>query len=331
MSDAPNTPDMASLVRDFKSHFVEERDRSHLTAQRYTDTISDFDTFLHERQKGDLHHTPLESITPNTLLDFLREGRAGPTRPSRSTWNLRLAALRAFYDYLFKRGVVNANPALRIDRLRTHAREPVPLTLDEFLALVEAAETASKAYRRRNVAIVKLFFHTALRVAEVVSLDIDQVDFDSRVLVNIRIKRGKFLSQPFNDLVSEALEQYLHDRDKQNVPSNERALFLSNRRRRMSIRAVQELITTYAKRAGIRRKVAPHLLRHSAATEFDALGVPITVIQDICGHEQITTTRRYTHVRYPRKRDAINALGRAVKRRRSELVHARHHVKKSTT
>ena len=316
---------MASLVREFRDYSVEVRGRSLLTIQRYTDTVSELETFLHERRKGDTHHKSLETVTKTTLLDFLREGRAGTTRPSKSTWNIRLAALRAFYDFLFKTERVDANPALRIDRLRTHAKEPVPLTLDEFLALVDAAGTATKAYRWRNVAIIQLFFHTALRVGEMISLDVDQVDFENRVLVNIRTKGEKFLSLPFNDLVSEALEHYLRDRDKLGVSSDERALFLSNRRRRISKRAVQDLLTTYGKRAGIRRRVAPHLLRHSAATELDSLGVPIAVIQDICGHEQITTTRRYTHVRYPRKRDAINALGKAVNRRRRQLGHRRPH------
>jgi len=110
-------------------------------------------------------------------------------------------------------------PSSPLERLRLTRRERVPLSFDEALELVDAArEHSPKRFRSRNVAVVKVFFHCALRVAEVVSLNLDQVDFDNRLFLNVRTKGNKRLSILFNDVVAEALEAYLADRKQLGFP-----------------------------------------------------------------------------------------------------------------
>ena len=202
------------------------------------------------------------------------------------------------------------NPALKIERQRVFPKEPVPLSFDEMLRLVEAVEGhCSSVYKHRNVAILQVLFHCALRVAEVVSLDLLQLDFDNYVFLDVRRKGGKILAAAFNDVVAEALENYLKVRGEHLPEEDEPALFLSDRKKRLSTRAVQAMVKKYADLAGISRTVSPHLLRHSSATQLMEVGTPLRVVQEICGHSSVETTQRYVHVNNGQRKRAVNALG----------------------
>jgi len=251
-----------------------------------------------------------ESVDKTLIIEYLRQrANRGVTR-SRSVWNTHLSALRAFYGYLFREEVIMDNPALRVERMKPFFREPTPLSLDEAVRLTEAVEEhAQPPYRARNEAIVQVLFHCALRVAELVSLDLAQVDFDNYVFVGVRTKGGKHLSVAFNDVVAEALGKYLTCRQEIVGASDIGALFLSDRRTRISIRAVQDLVRRYAELAGISRRVSPHLLRHSSATQLVEIGTPLSVVQEMCGHASVTTTQRYVHVSGGQRRHAVDALG----------------------
>lgn len=286
------------------------------TIARYRDEVHRFAEFLKE-----LPAPPeIGEADKKVLVTYLRRPTSAGKAPSQSTWNNRLAALRALYEFLFQEEVITVNPALRIERQRVPRPDRLPLSLDEVLALVDAAGRYSpEGYAKRNVALVQVFFHCALRVAEVVSLDLDQVDFENRVLLNVRTKGNKRLSVLFNDVVTEALEAYLIERGKILAGGAEAALFLSRRQRRLSVRAVENLVKHYAELAGISRPVSPHLLRHASATEL-AEFVNLRVVQEHCGHASVTTTERYVHVNRSQRRRAVDSLGEcwreSVRRRR---------------
>jgi site-specific recombinase XerD len=189
-------------------------------------------------------------------------------------------------------------------------KEPVPLSFDEMIRLVEAVEdNCASVYKHRNVAILQILFHCALRVTEVVSLDLSQLDFDNYLFLNVRRKGGKELAAAFNDVVAESIEKYLAVRDEFAPEGGDQALFLSDRKRRLSVRAVQEMVRRYAELAGISRRVSPHLLRHSSATQLVEVGTPLRVVQEICGHASVSTTQRYVHVNNGQRRRAVDALG----------------------
>jgi len=308
--------DMNELARSFEGYLRVERGRSPMTIKRYLSTLTKFAAYI-DAENADL---VLEKVVKADLVKFLRQSAGDGNEPSRTTWNLALASLRSFYEYLFKTEVINVNPAMRIDRLKTNLREPTPLSLDEYLALVEAAEQLSaKPVRSRNAVIIHVLFHSSLRVREVCSLNLDHLDFDNRWFSNIRTKGSKWLSLPFSDLVSAALERYLNDRthlaaNKKNGEP-ELALFLSTRGTRLSIRAIEEMVTNCAQQAGISRSVGPHLVRHSGATGMSELGTPLSVVQEILGHASVSTTRRYVHVRDVARRNAVDSLGKEVTKR----------------
>lgn len=294
---------MSELVAAFGRYLSEQRMLGTRTVNRYVEEARRLVTFLGDESR----HATVEAADKKVILSFLRHPTTQGVPPSRATWNARLAAVRALYEYLFQEEVLEVNPALRIDRQRVPRADRLPLSLDEVLALVDAARLRSpEGFAARNVALIHVFFHCALRVAEVVSLDLDQVDFDNRLFLSVRTKGNKRLSVLFNDVVAEALEKYLPER--QQVGDGHGALFLSLQRRRLSVRAVENLVVHYARLAGINRKVTPHLLRHSSATELAGL-TSIRVVQEHCGHSSVSTTERYVHVNRSQRREAVDALG----------------------
>jgi integrase/recombinase XerC len=307
---------MHRLIESFSQYLRVERMRGATTITRYVDVIDALERFLASEPGAPV---TFEAAGKLQLTAFLRAESAFSGAPSRSVWNQELSALRSFYGYLFKQELVTVNPAHKIDFLKTRSKERVPVSFDDYLALVDAAEASSKAYRARNVALTQVFFHCGLRVSEVASLDVEQLDLERRVLTNVRRKGDKFLSAPISDLVAEALERYLPERER--FPSAS-ALFLSDRGRRMSVRAVQDVIRSLGERAGLQRSVSPHVLRHGSATELAELGTKLEVIQEHLGHESVLTTRRYVHTKDAARRAAVDALGaRAARARRSARNH----------
>lgn len=300
---------MPNLLRDHAAYLRETRMLRPRTIQNYARVLDEFTGFL-ENEHG-LGLFTLEEVDSDEIERFLRHATTnGDREPSRSGWNNRLSALRSFYNFIFKKGLIVVSPAQRVDRIRTLRRERVPLSFDEMVRLVDAAKASPQGLGTRNAAIVLVFLHNSFRVSELVSLDVVQADLDARAFLDVRTKGGHSLSLGFNDLVAEALEKYATDRGTANPPPTEKALFLSKRGTRISVRAVQEMIRRCVERAGIKRNVSPHLLRHTSGTTLAELGVDIHTIQAQLGHASIITTERYVHLGAGHQKAAVEALDR---------------------
>lgn len=292
----------------FATYLQQERMLAVRTRLRYVGVVLTFLGYLAKEKGG----VTVVDVDKEILIAFLCRSSKNGDVSTRGGWNNDLSALRSFYDFLLKREVIPMNPALHIDRHRMPKQERLPLSFEEMLAMVEiVAKQSPSIYQTRNVAIIQILFHCSLRVAEIVALDLSQVDFGNYVLRNVRVKGGKSLSVAFNDVVAEALENYLVGRKKLlgARKDTEPALFVSDRQSRMSARAVQDMVTRYAVLSGISRKVSPHLLRHTSVTELLDLGTPIRVVQEMVGHSSITTTERYAHVSGKARKAAVDALG----------------------
>lgn len=306
--------DMQTLIEGFETFLVEGLNRQTSTVTRYVTELKSFATFL----SADAEALDLGAATKTVIEQFLRQ-RAEKDKPSPARRNLRLAALRAFYLFLREAELMRSDPTEQLKRQRLVSNEPVPLSLDEYLALVDAAEQSSPLYRSRNVAMVQVFYHCSLRVSELVSLKLRQLDFERYQFSQVRRKGGKkFISMPFSDLVAEALQRYLADRERFGPREGEQALFLSDRGRGVAIRSAQEIIRQCARQAGIIRSVGPHLVRHSGPTELADRGTPLPEVQDLLDHEDIGTTRRYTHSKADARRRAVNKLDEVVKKHQQE-------------
>jgi len=299
---------MSERIDAFASYLRNEEMRAASTIERYRRVIENFEGFLTATANG--HHLTFENAGRTDLSAFLCRDAATHEKPSKNVRNMRVSALRSFYRYLAEEAeAIALNPAERLKRIKVRPKERVPLSFDEYLTLVDAMDEAPEPFRRRNRAIVHVFFQSSLRVAEVSSLDISQVDFQNYKFLDVRLKGDKWVSPDFNDLVAEAIGRYLRVRDRLAASSAQPALFVSKRGTRLSVRSIQKLLSTYGKKAGISRPVTPHLLRHSCVTELSELGIEMVTIQGICGHESVTTTERYRHGRSSSRRRAVDALG----------------------
>jgi integrase/recombinase XerC len=282
-------------VAAFAAHLGEVRHRRPRTVARYLRVL--------RRLERDLV-LPVTDATSVDLVGFLRAQSKGNSAPA--SWNTQVSALRGFYRWLLAGKSISHDPTLVLERRRDHRPEQSPLGFDELLRLVGAAQRAQPRYRARNVALLMTLIHTGLRVAEVVSLDLAQLDFDNHEFRGVTTKGGKTISVAFNDVVHTRLEEYVGARSES---ASDPALFLSDRGSRLAIRSVQVLVRSLADKAGIGRRVTPHLLRHSYASGLADLGVPITTIQSALGHASIATTERYIHTELRHRREATAAFG----------------------
>lgn len=302
---------MAERLPSFERFLRVERRRGVLTISRYRAIVDDFIRYLAENPSTS--ELPATSITKQHCVGFLHlPGRTSTEEPSAAVWNQRLAALRSLFNYLQDQEPRVKDPTELISYQPTQSQEPQPLSLGEFCDLLDAAEASSAPYRARNIAILQVLYHTALRVQELVSLDLEQIEWQPEYLFrNVRTKGRKWLNAQFNDAVASALQLYIKERAARGLTTSG-ALFLSKRGTRLSVRGAEVLVKKLAKKAGIERDVTPHLLRHSNVDQLRRLGFRMEVPQRICNHASQRTTEKYSHVSQDEVRSAVDQLGALV-------------------
>jgi len=289
---------MEKLLSDYLKHLTIEKGYSSKTIDAYAYSVTKFLLFA----RG----ISVPKINKNDIIKYLtflaehghRKKNAKVTR-ARS-----LSIINSFFRYLLKNGYITGNPAENIEAPKIDNKEASFLTEDECNALLRAVEvTASKYYRLRDIAIIKLFLTAGLRLSELVSLNIADVNFDQNTVKVVR-KGGKEQILPLNHKTADAIKAYLENRDTAND-----ALFTSRLRNRINIGSIAYLVKKYMQNAGIReKKLSPHTLRHSFCTTLLNKGVNIAIIQQLAGHKSLDTVRRYIHLTDDNLKDAINVL-----------------------
>lgn len=216
----------------------------------------------------------------------------------------KLASLRSFYKFLFKNSLIDADVAQLIDMPKRHEKPIIRLEIDEvarMLDLVESGEAMSerqRAYngntRIRDLAILTLFLDTGIRVSELVGINISDIDFSINGFLVTR-KGGNQTILYFSDEVESALKDYLKVRSEIHALENdEDALFLSLQNRRISVRAVQNMVKKYATQAApLKKNLSPHKLRSTFGTNLYHETGDIYLVADVLGHSDVNTTRRH--------------------------------------
>lgn len=216
----------------------------------------------------------------------------------------KLATLRSLFRYLFKQERIKANTAELVDMPKLHEKPIIRLEADEMLKLidtVESGEALSDRQKRfhditrvRDLAMIMLFLGTGIRVSECVGLDLDDLDFSLNGMLITR-KGGNEMVLYFSDEVAQALKDYLSLRSGiEPLPGHEQALFLSLQRRRMSVRAVEQMVKKYARVAvPLKRRISPHKLRSTFGTNLYRETGDIYLVADVLGHSDVNTTRRH--------------------------------------
>lgn len=233
----------------------------------------------------------LDRLDPLALRAYL----AGFHRAHRpSTRNRRLAALRCFYRFRQRTGDVQCDPSEGLPGLKPERRLPAPLPAEDCERLIEFEDPKRKpALERRDRALFDLLYGTGLRVGELVRLDVRDFDPDRRQL-QVRGKGNKERVVPVPSEPLASLVAYLEPRKRPGILAE--PLFLNRRGGRLSDRGVRGLLRKRLLGSGVGRHASPHALRHSYATHLLDADVNLRVIQDLLGHERLSTTQRYTHV-----------------------------------
>jgi site-specific recombinase XerD len=231
----------------------------------------------------------------------------------------KLAALKSFYNYFFRNELIETNPAALVPMPKKHEKEIVRLDIDEVAILldnVEDGEKLTKSQLRyhektklRDVALLTLLLGTGIRVSECVGLNLSDVDFKNNGLKVTR-KGGYESIVYFGDEVCDALNDYLEKRlDMATLPGHEDALFLSLQNRRLTVRAVENLVKKYAKTATPLKRITPHKLRSTYGTALYKETDDIYLVADVLGHKDVNTTRKhYAAIEDDRRRRAAKAV-----------------------
>lgn len=231
----------------------------------------------------------------------------------------KLASLRSFYNYYFKNELIRTNPAALVPMPKLHAKEIVRLDPNEVAILLDQVEDGSKLTKNqmrfhnktkvRDLALLTLLLGTGIRVSECVGLNIEDVDFDN-LGIKIRRKGGYEDVVYFGEEVEEALRSYLGERSHVvPVTGHENALFLSIQNRRITVRAVENLVKKYASLVTNLKKITPHKLRSTYGTTLYQETGDIYLVADVLGHKDVNTTRKhYAAMKDENKRKAAKTI-----------------------
>ncbi len=214
----------------------------------------------------------------------------------------KLSSVRAMLKYFFKKDQIKSNVADKIDTPKIHDGEIIRLEVDEVVKLLNESEDASgfsqqqKNYLRhtqaRDYAMLSLFLGTGIRISECVGLDIDDIDFNENAF-RITRKGGNRTVLYFNDEVKDALIQWLNVRKRiKELPPTERALFVSLQNKRISVRAVQNLVKKYSENITLKH-ITPHKLRSTFGTNLYRETNDIYIVANVLGHKDVNTTRKH--------------------------------------
>lgn len=283
---------MHPWMEDFLAHLRDERNASVHTLRNYRIDLASFTAYFRASQGDGFDPASITSIDLRAYLSSLYEKNA------KTSIARRLAALRSFYKFLFRKGLVGADVAERVPLPRAEKRLPRHLSLEETEKLLAAPEAAS-ALGLRNRAILELLYSTGLRVAELAALDTDDIaEIPESEGGTLRIlgKGRKERIVVCGATARRAVAEYLARREEFGPEEQESALFLNSRGGRLTVRSIERMVETVARSAGLPGDVTPHTLRHSFATHLLANGADLRVIQELLGHSSLSTTQKYTHL-----------------------------------
>jgi len=288
---------LAEALEGFVAHVRDERGRSPHTVRAYTGDVSDLLAFV----------TARGVVSPGAIsLGDLRAWLAlhGAHGMSRATIARRAASARAFTGWCARRGLADTDVGERL--ASPHVARTLPTVLDaaEATAVMDVAAVAADdgdPVAIRNRAMVELLYATGIRVAELCSVDVDDVDPGSRTL-RVLGKGGKQRTVPYGVPAERALTDWLAVRGSLTPASGPRGpLFVGARGSRIDQRTVRRVVHRLSSDAGV-PSIAPHGLRHTAATHVLEGGADLRTVQELLGHSSLATTQRYTHVSVERLR-----------------------------
>lgn len=277
---------VAQWVDRFIHHLRHERRVSPHTSKNYRRDLNTLLAFCEERSLT--HWRELDAHRVREFVARQHRRGSGPRSIQRA-----LSAIRSFYHYLLREGEVAHNPAADIPAPKAPRKLPHTLDVDQVAGLLEIR--GDDPLTRRDRAMMELIYSSGLRLAELVSLNLGDIDLADATL-RVTGKGNKTRILPVGRQARAALRAWLQSRAEFSPADDEMALFLSRRGTRLSARSFQERLKHWARKQGTAGKVHPHMLRHSFASHLLESSGDLRAVQELLGHADISTTQVYTHV-----------------------------------
>jgi integrase/recombinase XerC len=244
------------------------------------------------KAKTDQAVLAVDANTVRNYLAFLSENQY-----SKSTIARKIATLRSFYKFLLKRGHTSSNPVLSVRTPKQEKKLPKFLEYEQVQRLLNTPPT-NNWLGARDRAILETLYSTGIRVSELAGLNMDDVDFLGEV-IHIRGKGKKERIAPIGSSALQAIQHYIEFRNKRaqnNSNFDSKVLFVNKHGRRLSTRSVRRKMDKYLTMAGLDPSISPHTLRHSFATHMLNNGADLRSVQELLGHQSLSTTQVYTHL-----------------------------------
>lgn len=272
---------MKKHIDRFIDFLKTERNVSPHTIRAYTKDLAEFSLFLDQKPED------IDYLDIRSFLAALHHRKLKKSSISR-----KLAGIRSFFKYLHREGYVKKNPAKLVSSPKVPKSLPKFLSIDEIISLVESPK--GDAFKpARDKAMIELLYSSGLRVSELTSLDITDLDFRES-MIRVKGKGRKERIIPVGSKAMEAIQDYIPERISLKKKSS--AFFLNNRGGRLTQRSVRRILLHYSKVVNLKGSLSPHTLRHTFATHLLNEGADLRSIQELLGHSSLSTTQKYTHV-----------------------------------
>ncbi|MFQ5928142.1 MAG: tyrosine recombinase XerC [Acidobacteriota bacterium] len=285
---------MQKQIKRFLGYLRFQKNYSSHTLKSYQGDLLEFNGYLApgEREKG-IDPREIDHISIRDFLTHLYQKGNGKSSIAR-----KLAAIRSFFRYLYNEGKVPSNPARLVRTPRLPDRKPHFLSVREMETILQLPDNRTER-GVRDRAILELLYASGLRIGELVRMNLEDLSLEER-LIKVYGKGKKERLVPFGEKAKEALQRYLPTRAallrRQRTTREPNALFLNLRGFRISARSIQRNLEEYIRKSALLLDVHPHLFRHSFATHLLNNGADLRSIQELLGHENLSTTQKYTHL-----------------------------------
>ena len=285
---------MRDAVEDFVHYLTVERGVSPNTLAAYRNDLTQLVEFVSSRNRHSRGIRTWADVSDQTISEYVLH--LHDLGYSQSTRARKIASCKSLFGFLLMEDVVNTNPTANLSSPRTGRSLPEALTEEDIDSLLSAASEDDTPESSRDQTMLELLYATGMRVSELVSLNLEDVDTDNGY-VRCFGKGGKERLIPIYKQAADSLEQYIAEaRPMLESEQSATALFLNRRGARLTRQGFWLILKARAERAGLNGRITPHTLRHSFATHLLRGGAPLRHVQELLGHASISTTQVYTHL-----------------------------------
>jgi integrase/recombinase XerC len=280
---------MLTILDSFLSHIELEKNFSKNTIISYKRDIIQFCDFL---KKSNIK-TELNKINSLLIKKWIIE--LSFSENSKTTLARKISSLKSFFKFAQKNNYIKLNPSEMIKPPKIDNKLPKYLNVDETFYLIDTPSNKNEFQNTRNKAILELLYSSGLRVSELASVKINDINFDLEI-IKIKGKGNKERIVPVGQNAIEAIKKYIKIRNLKTLKNNADTLFFNRSGNPINPRSIQNLLTKMRLLTGIRTNATPHTLRHTMATHLLESGADLRSIQEMLGHSSLSTTQKYTHL-----------------------------------